>query len=164
MRPLVASFLALTFVTVSACSRPEPPTLTPKQVTVNGVSLAGIDMHLQLDAYNPNTFALTARSLTAKIVLDGKYDAGTVTTNTSLTLAPQNTTPLDVPASISWTDLTQIATLASANRPIPYTVDGTATIGGEKLNVDLPFHLTGTLTPEQLRAAAMKSLPFLVPH
>ena len=41
---------------------------------------------------------------------------------------------------------------------MPYTVDGTATVGGERLNVDVPFKLSGTMTPEQLQGALMKSL------
>jgi hypothetical protein len=41
---------------------------------------------------------------------------------------------------------------------VPYTVDGTASIGGARLAFDVPFKLTGTITPEQLQQAGMKSL------
>jgi LEA14-like dessication related protein len=154
---VVASLLAL------ACSKPEPPSLVPKSATITAMSLGGMDLRLQLDAFNPNGFDLTAQRVTAKVTLDGKYDVGVVTANTALMLPGGKSTPLDVPIAVTWSDAAQLATLAAANRPIPYVVNGTAAIGGEKLNVDVPFRIDGVLTPEQLKRAVMKSLPMLPP-
>jgi len=149
----------------AACARPEPPTLVAKQATVTGVTLAGVDLRLQVEAHNPNGFDLTARTVTAKVTLDGKYDVGTVTVPSGVTLPAGKSTMLDVPTSVKWTDLSQLVALAAANRPIPFTVAGTAAIGGEKLNVDVPFRIDGTMTPEQLGQAATRSLgiPGMVP-
>jgi hypothetical protein len=52
-----------------------------------------------------------------------------------------------------------LALLAASNRPAPYTIDGTVTIGGERLNVDLPLHMTGTITHEELVQVTTRSLP-----
>ena len=78
MRPLAFAFAVVSAFSV-ACAKPEPPKLTPKQASVTGVSLAGVELRLQMDATNPNGFDLSTRSVTAKVVLDGKYDVGNVT-------------------------------------------------------------------------------------
>ncbi len=53
------------------------------------------------------------------------------------------------------------AGLAQRNGDIPYTVDGTATMGGALVNVGIPFHLTGVVTHTQLASAAVHSIPGL---
>ena len=45
---------------VVACSRPAPPTLTPKQAVVTSVTPAALGLDLTLDATNPNAVDLTA--------------------------------------------------------------------------------------------------------
>ena len=159
MHRVSIAVLVLVLLAAFGCKKPDPPTLTPKQATVTGLTLAGVDLQLDVDALNPNSFDLQAQRVTARVVVDGKYDVGTVTVNSGLTLPAGKSVTISVPVSVKWTDLTQMVTLAAANRPIPYTVEGTATIGGSTLNVDLPFHLDGTLTQAQLTQAALNSLP-----
>ncbi len=60
---------------------------------------------------------------------------------------------------MKWKDLASIAALAAQSRGVPYQVSGTVAIGGETLNVDLPFRLAGTITHEQLVTAIGNSLP-----
>ena len=144
---------------VTSCARPEPPRLTPRQAVVTTVDATGMNLDLQIDAYNPNRFDLSARSVTATIVVDQRLSLGPVTIPSGVTLPAQQTTTLAVPAQVKWVDVTSLALFALAGRPVPFRVDGTATIGGERLNVDLPLHLDGTITPEQLRAAAIRSVP-----
>ena len=59
---------------------------------------------------------------------------------------------------MKWKGLGGLASLAQAKKPVPYTVEGTATVGGESLNVDVPFKLEGKITPEQVQQALVKSL------
>src|SRR5262249_19539226 len=145
---LAAAAAAPLFAFTLACSKPEPPKLTPKQASVTGLTLTGVDLRLQVDAQNPNGFDLTTQSVTAKVMVDGKYDLGTYTTTSSMTLPAGQTVTIDVPVNVKWSDLTQMGALAASNRPIPYTVDGTAKIGSAKLNVDVPFHLDGKITQD----------------
>jgi hypothetical protein len=42
---------------------------------------------------------------------------------------------------------------------VPYVVEGTVNVGGESINVNLPFSISGTITREQAVNAALKSLP-----
>jgi LEA14-like dessication related protein len=148
-------------LTLAACSRPEPPTLTPERATVTAVTPAGLDLQVRFDAHNPNGFEIAARSVKADVKLDGKFDVGTVTVPVALRLPPRKHTPLEVPLSVKWRDVAGLALLAAGRRGIPYEVAGTVAIGGEKLNVDVPFRLTGTITQEQLIQALGNSLPMI---
>jgi len=112
-----------------SCSGPEPPTLTPVSGTITSVSPAGLGLRVKLEAYNPNSFGLTTRDVTAKVTLDGRYDAGTVTIRHALDLPAQKRTALDIPVTMTWQDLAGLAGLAAAGRDIPYTVEGTVAIG-----------------------------------
>jgi LEA14-like dessication related protein len=143
------------------CSKPDPPVLTPKEAKLSGVSLSGVTFNLNVEAYNPNRVDLSAQSVTGKVVLDGKYDLGTATITTPVSLPAGARTTIAVPLALAWHDMSAFAQLASSNRAAPYTVDGTVTVGGERLNVDLPFHLAGTITHDELVKVTTSSLPAL---
>jgi LEA14-like dessication related protein len=143
----------------SACSKPEPPTIVPKEARVAAVSPTGLDIVVRVEATNPNTMTLTAQSFTGKAKLDGKYELATVTITKPVSLPPKTPTMIDVPMTMPWQDLNALLAMSSAQKPVPYVVDGTVTIGGESLNVAVPYTMSGTITKEQLSAAAMRSIP-----
>lgn len=154
----VAGFFVL-LAASTGCSKPEPPKLVPKEVQVTAIGPAGASLLLRLEATNPNGYELAARSVTGKAMLDGKWELGTVTIAKPLALPPKVPILIDVPMTLPWTDLKALTALGAATGPVPYVVEGTVTIGGERLNVDLPFSLSGTVTREQVIGAALKSLP-----
>ncbi|MBX3226725.1 MAG: LEA type 2 family protein [Labilithrix sp.] len=157
------AFLALGLALVVACKKPEPPHIVPKEARVAAVSPAGVDIVVKVEATNPNTVTLSARSFTGKAKLDGKYDLAMVTVERPIVLPPQQPTMLEVPMTLPWSDMNALATLATAQKPVPYVIDGSVTVGGESLNVTLPYSLSGTIAREQLIAAAMRGLPTLIP-
>jgi LEA14-like dessication related protein len=158
MKRLCLLVLCLLMFGVTGCSKPVPPTLTPKEAKITSVDLLGIDLRVTMDAYNPNKIDLAVRAVSARVLLDGKHDLGTVTVTQPVTLPAGARTIVDVPLSMKWKDATLLGVFATSKRSIPYTVEGTATVGGERLNVDLPFKMQGTVTQEQLAAATLKSL------
>ncbi len=166
----LVSVLASVCLATSACKAPNPPVLTPQQAALTGVTNLGIDLKLRVDAFNPNNVDLTAQGVTAKVVAEGKYDMGTVTLSQAVTLPKNAHTPLDWPISAKWKDVTALAVLALSNKPVSYTVEGTAAVGTEKVHFDVPFKMQGTITHEQLAQAAASSLPNLplgmpvIPH
>jgi len=123
------------------------------------IGTQGIDVLLKVEATNPNGITLTVQSFTGKAKLDGRWDMGTVTVSKPVVLPPRTPTMIDVPMTLPWTDMTTLAQVAASQQPVPYVVEGTAKIGGEKLNVDVPFTIPGTITREQLIGAALNSLP-----
>lgn len=146
-------------LSLTACQKPQAPQLTPREVTLTELTASGASFRIKLAATNPNKFALSANSFRAHLVFDsGKIDAGTVDVNTPLALAPSTTTELDVPVTLSWQGLSALAALAVQKPTIPYVIDGTVNVGGERLNVDLPYSVSGTVTQAQITAAMFKGL------
>jgi hypothetical protein len=159
VRYLVFAVLALAF----ACSRPKPPTIVPERAVVTAVGPAGVEMSVELGVDNPNGVDLSARAVTANVVLDGRHRLRPVTVPNEFRLVARSRTRLVVPMSIPWEDVSTLIALATANRSIPYDLDGTVNLGGDLLHIDVPFHLTGVVTQEQLLQATLNSLPRLAP-
>lgn len=151
--------LAILGVVAMGCSKPEPPTLVPKEAKVTAIGPAGASLLVRMEATNPNRITLSVRSVTGKAKLAGKWDLGTVTVEKPVDLPPNVPTMVDVPMTLPWTDLKTLGALASTTGPVPYVIEGTVSIGGERLNVNLPFTLSGTITREQVINASLKSLP-----
>lgn len=144
---------------LSACSKPQPPTIVPKEARVAAISPAGIDLVLKVEATNPNSMTLSAQSFTGKAKLDGKWDLATVTISKPVVLPPREPTMIEVPLTMPWQDANALIAMSTAQKPVPYVVDGTVKVGGESLNVDIPYSVSGTISREQIAAAAMKSIP-----
>jgi LEA14-like dessication related protein len=144
---------------VVSCSRPSPPTLTPQRAEVTAIGASGISLLVQMAANNPNRFGLSARQVTAEVTLDGRFKLGAVTVPQAIDLPANKSTTIDVPLSVAWTDMRSIIALAAAARSVPYAVDGTVSIGGDVIHVELPYHLAGEITREQLGAALRNSVP-----
>jgi LEA14-like dessication related protein len=148
---------------VLACSRPAPPTIVPEKAVVTAIGPAGIQMNVELALDNPNGVPLTARAVTAKVVLDGKYPLSPVSVPHEVTLAAHSRSSLLVPITLKWEEVSTLVALAGSQRNVPYDVNGSVNLGGDLLNVDVPFHLAGVLTKEQLVQLTLNSLPRFLP-
>ncbi|HMI84418.1 MAG TPA: LEA type 2 family protein [Polyangiaceae bacterium] len=155
---LVAGHIGLLFG-LGACNRPKPPTITPEKGELTAIGADGVHLMLHLAVENPNRFELSARTVTGRVLLEGKYDVGSVAVSQPFRLPAGQVTLLSVPSTLALRDVPVVLGLAASNRDLTYDVDGTVNVGGESLNLDLPFHLSGELTHEQLLRATMNSLP-----
>jgi LEA14-like dessication related protein len=156
---LASTFLGL--LLLAGCSRPKPPTITPEKAEVTAIGPGGVELLVKLGIDNPNRVALSARSVTGRVVLDGKHDLGTVTVPHAFQLPSGQRSHLTVPLALAWKDLPALLALAATNRNIPYDVHGSVSLGGDVLNADIPFRLTGALTHDELVRATVNSLPRL---
>ncbi len=150
---------------LAACSKPKPPVLTPKETRVTAIDGKGITFLARVDAFNPNGFDLTARSMTAHVILEGGVDLGTVTAPNGVSIPAGGHAEITAPLQLQWQGMSTVAQLAATGKPIPYKVEGTVTLGSERFNVDVPFSVGGTITREQILGAALKAIPPLpLPH
>ncbi len=156
----VIAFLALLAV-VFSCSKPKPPQITVKSGQVTRIDPQGIEVVAHIEAFNPNSYALSVRGISGTLLLDGRVDLGKVTIDKPISIPAGGHVPIDVPIASTWNDLAAVAALAASNRSIPYTMTGTVTVGGESLSVDVPYRLDGTITHEQIVRAALGSIPKL---
>ncbi|HEU4404282.1 MAG TPA: LEA type 2 family protein [Polyangiaceae bacterium] len=149
--------LALGALGAAACS-PDPPRLTPQLVQVTDVSPTGLGLRVQLDAYNPNGVTLSVRSLSARVTLAGRVDLGSAELPGGASLAPKAHTPIVTDLKLPWRNAAEVAAVAATQASAPYRIDGTVKVGGESLNVELPFQLQGVLTRDQLLRAGLRGL------
>jgi LEA14-like dessication related protein len=151
--------LVLAIAVAIGCSKPEPPTLVPKKATITSISPAAIEMQLDLDATNQNAVPLVVQSVTAQVKLDKQYDMGTASVTKSFDIPAGKTTTLSVPISIPWSNIGALVSVAASGRDVPYDVAGSATIGGQSINVTVPFTTSGTITRDQIAKATAASIP-----
>jgi LEA14-like dessication related protein len=160
-RPLprrTALALALAALGLGACS-PDPPSLTAQLVQVTEVSPAGLGLRVQLSAYNPNNITLSVRSVSARVTLAGRVDLGSAELPSGVSLASKAHTPVVFDLKLPWRNAIEVAAVAATQPSSPYLINGTVKVGGESLNVELPFQLQGVLTREQLMQAGLRGLP-----
>ncbi len=152
-------FVAPLALALFACEKPTPPKIKPESVVVKTVDASGLTVELTLDVHNKNAVPLHAHSVTANLLLDGKIDLGKVEVPTEVKLPSKKHTSVVAPLTLKWKDMLSIGMLAAQKPVIPFTVTGTAKIGTEDLNFDVPFETEGTLTREQLSALTVNAIP-----
>jgi LEA14-like dessication related protein len=156
------AMLLAAVVSVVACSGSEPqitPTITPERVSLTKISPAGIELLVEVGVDNPNPIELEARSVSAKVVLDGKHDLDTVEVRHEVELPSDRRTLLAVPLQMDWKDVAVTAALVALHRSVPYDVDGSVSLGGDLVHVSLPFHLSGIITEAELLKAVTDPPP-----
>lgn len=154
MRAVCLSALAVPVICLTAsCARPQPPRLTPRAASVASVSATGLQLNVELDAHNPNGIDLTVRRVDVDVTLGGQA-LGRSSVTESLRLVAGRSVPMRVTVSAGWRDLPGILAASMLNENIPYRLEGTARVGGERLNVDVPFRMESTLPRRILLEAA----------
>jgi Late embryogenesis abundant protein len=151
---LAAPLLAL------ACSllKPSPPVITPRSASVTRATSAGLGLRVELSARNTARVDVTIQSIDVRLTLAGR-DLG-MTHIGGETRLPSNTdVPLSLEVTAPWQDLPGILLATAFNENVPYHLDGTVRVGGEHLNVDVPFQMDSTIPRSVLTGAATGSLP-----
>jgi LEA14-like dessication related protein len=145
-----------------SCAKPKPPELTPRSVQVSALKPDGVELTLQLDAHNPNAFPIIANEVTGVFELRGGTELGRGQSAGAFTIPGEQTQPLSATLEVRWKSLSLLAPYALAAKPLPYRLRGTARIGGEHLNVDVPYTIEGELTPEQVMQAGIRGVGSLL--
>ena len=163
MRPLLPVFVAA--LSLAACSKPKPPTIAPRSAQIVGVSPGGVQLAITFDVTNPNGFPLMAHAVDGRFMLgtDSGAELGKAHAEIVSSIPANGTSSVTSQLGIPWTNLAVLAPFVLSPAAVPYHFDGTATVGGDDLNVSIPFTLTGELTRAQLIAAGLGSVP-LPPH
>jgi LEA14-like dessication related protein len=158
-RPLLPGVILFSLV---ACSRPSPPTLVPKHASVSNISPTGIGFELTLAATNNNDIDLTAGNVQAHVMLDKRIEVGAATVEETVTLPAHQTTELKVASTVPWANVLPLAELVTSDRRwIPYSIDGSLSLGGDLVSVQVPFKIDGNVSHDQLMRATMNSIPGL---
>lgn len=142
---------------------PGPPTLKAESAKATKVSAKGLEIEVTIDVHNPNVIALVARKVKARVKLDNEIDLGEVVVDSKMTFPAKKHTTLVVPITLEWGDLPKVLSLAQKKETIPFHLDGTAEIGVDEFNFDVPFESDGSISRQQIIDGAKESIPFQLP-
>jgi LEA14-like dessication related protein len=155
--------LSVASVTLAVgCAKPKPPTLTPRSAQVSAIKPDGVQLALVLGAHNPNGFPIIAHAVTGTFELQDGTSLGSAQSSESFTIPAEGDQDLKATLDVRFDSLSALAPYAMAARAVPYRIRGSARLGSDKLNVDVPFTIDGQLTPEQVVAASLHGAANLI--
>jgi LEA14-like dessication related protein len=150
-------FLATVALALAAgCSKPKPPTLTPRSAQVSAIKPESVELSLVLAAHNPNSFPIVVNAVSGSFELQDGTALGSAESASSFTIPGEGDQDLSATLDVRFSSLAALAPYALAAKAVPYRLRGSARIGGENLNVEVPFTIDGQLTPEQVMAAGLR--------
>jgi len=159
-------FAVIAALSLAACAKPKPPTITPKSAQVLAVSGSGLTLAVAFDVANPNRFPLVVHSVDGRFSLgpDAGVELGKAHAEPASSIPAQGSSTVTSQIAIAWTNLAALTPFVLSPAAMPYRFDSNATFGGESLNVSLPFTLTGELTRNQLLNAGLSGLTQAMPR
>jgi LEA14-like dessication related protein len=110
----------------------------------------------ELDVTNPNSFPLVVRSVDGRLLVGSGIEVGKGTLPSGAKVPAHGTERVVGDMALPWSNLAAFAPLAVAGKPVPYTFEGTANVGGDTLNFDVPFKIRGEITADQLLSAGLR--------
>jgi LEA14-like dessication related protein len=161
MRP--AAVLVALALSAVACSKPEPPKITPHSARVSAVTPLGVGLALELDVENRNSFPLIVQEVSGTLKLGAGVEAGRARSEPKGNVPAKATTRVPAALDVPWAQLGALGPLAASGAAVPYTFDGTAKVGSSKLMFDVPFTVRGEITREQVLRAGVRGLGGLLP-
>jgi LEA14-like dessication related protein len=142
---------------LSSCNRPQSPSVTPYVVRVASVGGAGLDLDVQLQVLNPNSFPLYAETVEGTLYGALGQKLGVGRSAPSEPIPAEGTSLVASTIHVNWENLAVLAPLLTSER-IPYEFRGDVALGGASFHVTLPFTLTGELSRTQLLQAGLRGL------
>ena len=153
----VLALLLLAF-TVTACSKPVPPTVTPREARVTRVDPSQLVLSIVLDVNNPNSFSIVAQAVDGTLELESGSVLGRGRVPLQTTIPEKSSSQVTGELSVPWANLPALAPFALSGTDVRFRFRGTATIGGESLNVGVPFELAGVLNRAQVLELGLRGL------
>lgn len=157
------SVLLLSMLGSPGCSKPKPPTLSPRSARVTAVSRYAVELSVQMDARNPNSFPLIINQVTANCELPDGTLIGTANSAAAFTIPAEGDQVLDAKLSVRLESFAVLAPYAFKLKHLPYRLRGIAKVGGDRLNLDVPFSVEGVLTPQELLATGLRDAGLTLP-
>jgi LEA14-like dessication related protein len=147
--------LAVVFA-VTACSKPKAVAITPRSAQLATITPDGVELALLLEVHNPNAFAITTSRVSGVLELQDGGELGRGDSSQQLTIPAQQTAVAPARLMMRWTNLALFAPYVLGGKPLPYRIRGDAHVDAGSLDADVPFAVTGLLTPEQLLQVGMR--------
>jgi LEA14-like dessication related protein len=111
---------------------------------------------IEVDVHNPNSFPLIADAI------EGVIEVGPGSTLGYGQAFPHGTIPADgasrvvTQVDVQWTNIGALTPFLMSPAPIPYIFKGKARVGGDGVNLSVPFEVNGQLTRAELIGAGLR--------
>lgn len=158
LRPLAVPLFVVAGLALGGCAKPAPPTVKPVSMRATSVSPERLQLAVELDVHNPNSFPLAVQSVTGLLSLDNGATLGAASAEPRTALPAQANTAVTLNLDVPWQNLTALAPFALSGTDVPYRFNGTARLGGDRLNTDVAFTLDGKLTRGQVIELGLRGL------
>jgi LEA14-like dessication related protein len=142
---------------LSGCIEPKSPVVTPQVTRVTAVMPSGLDLALTLRVDNPNDFPLAVHRVKGTVFIGQGKRLGESSAQPSQWIAAKQSGIVQSSLRVPWEQLPALSELVGRTQ-VPYRVVGDVTIGGESLNVTVPYEMSGQLSTQQLLAAGLRGL------
>ena len=153
---LSSSIVLAVVMAAAGCSKPKAVAVTPRSAQLTAITPNGVELALLLDVHNPNHFAITTTGVSGVLELQDGGELGRGDSSQQLTLPAEQSAVMPARLTMRWTNLALFAPYVLGGKPLPYRIRGNAHVGGGSLGADVPFVVTGRLTPEQLLQVGMR--------
>jgi LEA14-like dessication related protein len=120
----------------------EEPVVTFKDVRINGLGLAGGDLDIMLNVYNPNRFKLDATRLTYRLMVDS-VQFGTGAIDQRFVVQEGDSTTVTLPLKFNYAGLGGAARQLLSSGSVNYRVLGDVTVSTPLGNFTRPYDRTG---------------------
>jgi LEA14-like dessication related protein len=124
---------------------------------VAAVSLQGLDLDVEVQVNNPNSFPLAAEAVSGTLFIGGGQKLGHGSSRPSRDIPASGSSMVQSRVHIDWDDLAALAPFMTAET-LPYDFRGDVTLGGKSIHLTVPFTLSGHLTRTQLLQAGLRGL------
>lgn len=131
------------------CSKPRPPTLNARSVRVSGTARYQMELSVQLDVHNPNSFPLVMTQVQAKCVLSNGDLLGSGSGATAVTIPASSDQSVEVKLNVELESERALPPFYYRGKPREYVLRGTATFGSDDPKMMVPFSLQSALTSDE---------------
>lgn len=145
-------------VLAAGCSKPEPPSIQPRAIRVASVTPVYLGLAVDLEVHNPNSFPLMIRTARGKLSVGNGVEVGEGQATLGGNVPANASSVVTADLRVNWTNLPALAPVALSASNVPYTFRGIASVGGERLNADIPFTASGEFSREQVIQVGLSGL------
>jgi len=147
MRNIFRIFLLSVFsVSLSSCVNwiMEAPSFTLRGIALQPLSLTEMNILLDLDVQNTNSFNLTLKSFNYKVYLRDE-EIGSGSLEKELLIASASTTKIQAPVGAKFKDLNTIMKVVLTDGDLPYKIEGNAEVKTILGSTRFPFTKEGRI-------------------
>ncbi|HMA91582.1 MAG TPA: LEA type 2 family protein, partial [Polyangiaceae bacterium] len=137
---------------------PELPRIQARAVRVASITPVHLGLAVELEVHNPNSFPLMVRAANGKLAIGGDVEVGTGQATLNADVPADASSIVVADLTLNWTNIAALAPLAASASSVPYVFRGTAVLGGERLNANIPFTVNGEISREQVIQLGMSGL------